>query len=399
VCSSSVLVHFYFVFGSQLCRSMPSRSHRRRRANRCDSESSSDVLYHVQRWKQSRSCNDAVVDVATSSPVESVAVVRLPSHPLVAVPSSPVRLACPPPSSSTSQPTHAVGDDSDGPNTFVDIVRAPSATAVGKTTGVHPPVFMNRIVSEAAVLGPEPKRRRLTTKRYVPMPFTSVHRGLFADTVCNIDLGTLPLCYGHLVEADMAIMIATFLEYDMAFGFSKASIAWTSLLHRAFPECANVALSDILTALVGACLHNRQIGESRYDMIEYWSGLAHVTLEHAIAGLRCLRFDSKYTTAHNTCQRYGLKQWILSMIFTTESSTQWFSPPCESFCGLCKSVSKRDASNGFLGDVGRAFVLDGNYQCELCSLLYFLSFLLGNQPLYETPLSGCTQNTTCFVVK
>ena len=66
----------------------------------------------------------------------------------------------------------------------------------------------------------------------------------------------------------------------------------------------------------------------------------------------------------------------------------WFGTQCSSFVLMCKPVSKRNASNGWLGDTGKTFVKDGNKQMHITSLMCFLSWLIGCCPVLEQPISS-----------
>ena len=89
-----------------------------------------------------------------------------------------------------------------------------------------------------------------------------------------------------------------FLRLDLESGGTTAR-DWAPLLAAAFPESAGATLENMLLLLVGRCHAHRQSGEPGTECIEFWAGLANLTLEHVRQGLACRRFDKAYSSAHN----------------------------------------------------------------------------------------------------
>ena len=147
---------------------------------------------------------------------------------------------------------------------------------------------------------------------------------------------------------------------------------WAPLLAAAFPEHAGETLENMLLLLVGRCHAHRQSGEPGTECIEFWAGLANLTLEHVRQGLTCRRFDKAYSSAHDCLQPHGLRLWLDELCRYAPNCLVWNGTQCSSFVGLCIHQSKRRASNNYLGDESRRFVQQGNAQMRVLSLIVYL---------------------------
>ena len=182
--------------------------------------------------------------------------------------------------------------------------------------------------------------------------------------------------------------IRAFLQLDLKSG-GKAARHWFQLLAAAFPELAGETLENMLLFLVWRCYAHRQSGEAGTECIEFWAGLANLTLEHLRQGLTCRRFDKEYSSTHDCLQPHGLRLWLDELCRSAPECLVWNGTQCSSFVGLCRHQSKRRASNGHLGNESRRFVQQGNAQMRVLSLILFLSFVLGNKAVLEQPSSSC----------
>jgi hypothetical protein len=240
-------------------------------------------------------------------------------------------------------------------------------------------------------------RTRLSKKTYIPLAMTANDVAKFASTVRvsfdnEVD-AALPYEFPPVVITSISFiegleLISIFIEYDSAHGGSALS-KWPAYLTCAFPELGGLGLREMLARILAKCISNRMFGAAQYDSYEYWCGVGNITLEAVLLGANALRFDKLLASEHDCGFNNGLKLWILALTLSVAHSQQWYSPACGSFCFLCRSQSARSSQNDYAGDTSLSFVQDGNMQSDICSLMYFLSFLFGNLPLYETPLNGC----------
>lgn len=72
------------------------------------------------------------------------------------------------------------------------------------------------------------------------------------------------------------------------------------------------------------------------------------------------RWDRIYSESQDVSKPEGLAVWLQELCVTKEGALVWFGTQCSSFLLLCKSVSQRDAGNGWLGDEQKPFVRQGN---------------------------------------
>lgn len=68
-----------------------------------------------------------------------------------------------------------------------------------------------------------------------------------------------------------------------------------------------------------------------------------------------------------------------------QGALNWFGTQCSAFLVLCARQHQRKESNGFLGDETRPWVKLANKQMEVVSLMFFLSWMIGNEPVLEQP--------------
>lgn len=142
--------------------------------------------------------------------------------------------------------------------------------------------------------------------------------------------------------------------------------------------------------LVWKC-HTHRAGNSCHsaECIEYWAGLANLTLEHVRKGLCCKRFDKEYSPMHDCTHPRGLRLWLEELCCSAANCLVWNGTTCSSFVALCLHQSKRRPENNFMGDESRRFVQQGNAQMRVVSLIFFVASLLGNRVVLEQPGSSC----------
>ena len=185
-----------------------------------------------------------------------------------------------------------------------------------------------------------------------------------------------------------SVEIRAFLRLDLESG-GTAARDWAPLLAAAFPECAGETLEHMLMFLVRRCHAHRQSGEPGTECIEFWAGLANLTLEHVRQGMTCRRFDKAYSATHDCLRPHGLRLWLDELCRSAPECLVWNGTQCSSFVGLCRHQSKRRASNNYLGDESRRFVQQGVAQMRVVSFILFLSCVLGNKVVLEQPSSSC----------
>ena len=171
---------------------------------------------------------------------------------------------------------------------------------------------------------------------------------------------------------------------------SVASGRWVAMISKAYPELKHDTLHDMLWRLLGRCICIRLAADAggHLDFIEFCSGLGRLTEALLRVGMKGLAFDKIYDKEHDMTTAIGLRLWIDSLSQTRKNSLAWFGTTCSPFVSLCKAQSKRRADNGYLGDTSRRFVVIGNLQMQVTSLLMFLSWLFGNVPVLEQPLNS-----------
>ena len=185
-----------------------------------------------------------------------------------------------------------------------------------------------------------------------------------------------------------SVEIRAFLQKDRQSG-GTAARDWAPFLAAAYPEYAEESVEDVLMRLVCRCYTYRQSDLPRTECVEFWAGLANLTLEHFRQGLTCRRFDKEYSSTHDCLEPHGLRLWLDELCRTAPKCLVWNGTQCSSFVGLCVHQSKRGPSNNFLGDESRSFVLAGNAQMRVVSLIFFLSSVLGNRSVLEQPSNSC----------
>ena len=184
--------------------------------------------------------------------------------------------------------------------------------------------------------------------------------------------------------------IQEFLRQDSADHGGRAMQRWTAMISKAYPELSCDCLPDMLLRLLARCLQIRSASSTggTYHFIEFCSGQAQVTFQLLKMGLVGLAFDKAYSDDHDMTTPAGLRLWIDKLSQTKYNSLNWFGTTCSPFVSLCKAQSKRHADNEYLGDGSKMFVRIGNLQMEVTSLMMYLSWLFGNNPLLEQPLNS-----------
>ena len=214
---------------------------------------------------------------------------------------------------------------------------------------------------------------------------------------------------GHAaISKDMestAAKVISFIQYDVSVG-GVACASWHPLLAAAFPELACAPTAQMLTSLGIRNLILRRSGVATLGVTEHWAGSARILMHHILRGVVAAAssygingsdgkpcstgacFDKEYSVGHDCTTPCGLRLWVDSLSHTVEGSTNWYGTQCSSFLPVCMAKSKRSAGNGYFGDTTRAFVRHGNDQMHVLSLMFFLSWLFGNEPVLEQPLSS-----------
>lgn len=218
-------------------------------------------------------------------------------------------------------------------------------------------------------------------------------RGSDVKGICSLPEGavrsvidlSLPEVSGLETETQK---IESFLEKDKEDGGSAAEV-WPELIADALPQLRGYSLLQMLTILVAVAMQNRNGSTVLWQLIEYFAGAAKLTKAHIELGIgRSSRWDKDYGEHHDCLTTVGLAHWLCDLLLAGPKALIWFGTQCSSFVLMCKSVSKRNASNGWLGDTGKNFVKAGNKQMHITSLMYLLSWLIGCCPVLEQPVSS-----------
>ena len=188
----------------------------------------------------------------------------------------------------------------------------------------------------------------------------------------------------------MVQLVASFIDFDKVNG-GFASTFWPPVLLLAYPLefHPGMSLDNMLLSLVNRAFVNWQRpGDLRYRCAEFFSGHGNLT-RALLQKFPTCSFDINFSQLHDVLDPKGFRLYmdvITSLLFT---GLVWFGTPCSSWVHLCISVSKRYSWNGYFGDLDRQFVLIGNQQMILTSLLFFVAAVLGHVTLLEQPMSSC----------
>lgn len=179
-----------------------------------------------------------------------------------------------------------------------------------------------------------------------------------------------------------------------------ASAVWSALLTEAFPEFIAYRLNvdEMLMQLVllHRDIHRVHVQRSHLqqrsghivDVLECWSGSGSLTKECIRAGWRCHRLDIKHTSQHDCSTGQGLRLWLLTLCHVRRGGLLWCGTQCSSFLRMCMSKSNRRPCNGYYGDESRPFVVEGNRQMQVASLMIFVGWVLGLEFVLEQPVQS-----------
>lgn len=184
-------------------------------------------------------------------------------------------------------------------------------------------------------------------------------------------------------------LINAFLLLDAEFGENQANLLWKPVLAGVYPFMKNKSLSEMLCSLVERSLCNWEnfSQDALTRCVEFCSGCGNLT--KALGQWRACCFDIVYDKAHDMLTKNGCRLYLDAVASLAQKGLIWLGVPCSSWVPLCSSVSKRNALNGFLGDMNRLFVMTGNAQMVVTSIIMFLGALLGHCIMLEQPLGSC----------
>ena len=180
--------------------------------------------------------------------------------------------------------------------------------------------------------------------------------------------------------------IGSFLDFDNASGAAAAG-AWPGMLEASYPTLTGIPLHDqVLKFGLHVFEERYQHDGGRYSLVEYWAGSAIIAKIHAReTGGAVVALDKSFHESQDCLTALGRRLWLDTLAASAHNSINWMGTQCSSFTFLLRSQSGRRRSNGWLGDETQPFVRDGNGQMLVTSLLYFLSWLVGNSPILEQP--------------
>ena len=187
------------------------------------------------------------------------------------------------------------------------------------------------------------------------------------------------------VEADKHFASLTDIRGFLARQSGVATKLWFDLLAEACPELKEICIEMMLLSLVSCAHDNRASGVADTDFVEYWAGSGALTKEFIRVGQRCFRLDKAYSNHHSCSTAEGLRLWLVTLCSVRRGGLIWCGTQCSSFLRMCMSRSKRTAENAYLGDTSRAFVVEGNRQMVVLSIIAFVALLVGVDFILEQP--------------
>ena len=231
-------------------------------------------------------------------------------------------------------------------------------------------------------------RRRISKKTFMPrVPQEEVARLFVASkqSVVPRACASFPDLCPEWASSEVAQDISRFLAFDTESG-GEAAATWQPIIERAYPQLSNYSLHGKLWLLCVRTLRNRVEHEPKaHQCIDFFSGDAFLSLGHVELGLRCARFDFLYGEAHDCLKNEGERAYLDAVTYTEEKCLCWFGTKCSSFLGLCRKQSDRRESNGWVGNIHRPFVSEGNGMMHMSSLCYFLAWATKAIPALEQP--------------
>jgi hypothetical protein len=174
-----------------------------------------------------------------------------------------------------------------------------------------------------------------------------------------------------------------------------ASMAkWQQMLGSAYPSMRDLDVGQQIYNLAREALQSLNAHPNEHDKncLEYWSGSGMITLFHLRKGMAAKQFDKKNEGNYDCTTPIGLRLWLDALLYEAASdATVWIATECSSFSSVCRAVSKRHKNNEYAGDCSRDFVVNGNKQMVVASILFFISWLISLHPIVEQPKPSCMQ--------
>ena len=212
----------------------------------------------------------------------------------------------------------------------------------------------------------------------------------FAQSSAMIDVATFASVQGFPVDASGAVKFADsctknrlsrklddFFVYDRLYNDCRARRVWPVIIGQAYPWMAHWTLKDQLLALIARTLHNRSKKLVWLDVVEYFAGRGNLSRAALSKGLSVCSLDNEFSSLHDVLDcPDALRLWFSVLAATKPNCLVWHGTPCSSFSIMCRSTSERNATNSFLGNECKTFVLQGNYMADLTALTLLLAHLM-----------------------
>ena len=189
--------------------------------------------------------------------------------------------------------------------------------------------------------------------------------------------------YEHLVNQ--------FMRFDADKNCGYAATMWPKLLALCYPCLAQKGLTSMLVSLVLRGLRNQRSTDNPcpFDFLECFSGRGNLTYELLKAGFRGSAYDVIYEEDDHNCLTSKGLRWLLDCLACVKSKgLVWFATRCSSFVIMCRHQSERQEWNNYMGNQARPFVVCGNNLMIITSILFLVSWLLGQHPVLEQPASS-----------
>ena len=142
-------------------------------------------------------------------------------------------------------------------------------------------------------------------------------------------------------------------------------------------------------------IQNRGQHAPKFDLVEIFAGVGHLSREMIRAGYKGCAFDINFDpTTQDALQACGLKLFVEAVGLVKGNGLAWLGTQCSSFVILCRRQAQRALDNFFLGpgsggEDSPIFVQVGNGLMEVSSLLFFLCYLLDVWVVLEQPMTSC----------
>ena len=190
-------------------------------------------------------------------------------------------------------------------------------------------------------------------------------------------------------------LIESFLVVDSTMNQGRAGHIWPVILGRSFAQLAGLSLTAMLVAIVLRTFQNRGKNATKFDFVEIFAGVGHLSRDMIRAGYKGCAFDINFDpTTQDALQACGLKLFVEAVGLVKRNGLAWLGTQCSSFVILCRHQAQRALDNFFLGpgcggEDSPIFVQVGNGLMEVSSLLFFLCYLLQVWVVLEQPMTSC----------